>query len=83
MKENGLMIKPMDLEDIIIQTVLHTLENGKMTNNMVMEKNNGLMDPDIRDTMQKGRNMVKGYCNLLMDHITMENLIIMIFMEKV
>ena len=54
-----------------------------MINNMVMEKNNGQMDQGIRETMLKVRNMVKGYCNLLMDHIMMENLIIMIYMEKV
>lgn len=54
-----------------------------MINNMVMEKNNGQMDQGIKETMLKVRNMVKDYCNLLMDHIMMENLIIMIYMEKV
>lgn len=83
MRENGLMIKPMDLGDIIIQMVPLTVENGRMINSMVMVKNNGQMDQSIRGIMQKGKNMVRGYCNLLMDHITMENLTIMIYMEKV
>lgn len=83
MKVNGLMIKLMDLADIIIVMEQHMKESGKMTNNMVMEKNNGQMVQNIRVYMKMERNMVKVYYNLLMDHFIMENSIIMIYMEKV
>lgn len=58
-------------------------ENGKMINKMVMERNNGQMDQNIKDSMKMVRNMVKDCYNLWMDHFIMENLIIMIYMGKV
>lgn len=58
-------------------------ENGKMINKMVMEKNNGQMDLNIKDNMKMVKNMVKVYYNLLMGHFIMENSIITIYMEKV
>jgi len=83
MKVNGLMIKLMDLVDIIIVMEQHMKESGRMINNMVMEKNNGQMVQNIRVYMKMERNMVKVYYNLWMDHFIMENSIIMIYMEKV
>ena len=83
MKENGKMIKLMDMENIIIKMEPNIKVNGKKINNKDLVKNHGQMVLIIRGIMRMEKNMEKDYYNLLRDHFMMESSIIMIFMERV
>mgnify|MGYP003611215238 CR=1 FL=1 len=83
MKENGKMIKLMDMENIIIKMEPNIKVNGKKINNKDLVKNHGQMVLIIRGIMRMEKNMEKDYFNLLRDHFMMESSIIMIFMERV
>lgn len=83
MKENGKMIKLMDMENIIIKMEPNIKVNGKKINNKDLVKNHGQMVLIIRGIMKMEKNMGKDYFNLLRDHFMMESSIIMIFMERV
>jgi len=60
MKETGWMIKLTDKEFIFIPTMLDMKANGKTTNNMVKEKNPGLTEQSMKESMKKERNMDTG-----------------------
>lgn len=64
MKENGRMIKLMDLVDIITKMEQNIKESGKRINNKDLEKNHGQMVRIIRDSMKMERNMEKDFYNL-------------------
>ena len=48
-KENGLMIKQMDMGDIITAMVLPIKEIGRRINKKAMVKKHGLMDLNTKD----------------------------------
>ena len=56
MKEIGLMIRPMEMAPIFIQTAPSTLEAGKMINSTGMEWRSGLMGPLMRECTLRGKS---------------------------
>lgn len=52
MKENGLMIKQMEKEYILIQMVPNIRDSGRMTNSTVLEYNNGWMEKSMRVSIE-------------------------------
>ena len=58
MKENGLMIKLMDMEYIHIVMGLNILDTGRMIYNMVKEKKIGWMGLIMMGTMYLAKNTV-------------------------
>lgn len=53
MRENGLMIKLMDMAFTLILTEVDMRVNGTKINNMVSELNNGQTAPSMKDNMNK------------------------------
>lgn len=47
-KANGHKTKPTEKVNMFIPMVLYILENGRMTNSMDLEYNNGLMEESIK-----------------------------------
>jgi hypothetical protein len=68
---------------IIIMLMEHIMKvNGKMINKMVKDLKNGLMELVIEDIILKVKKRVRVYLNGLMDHITKENFVLMLFKEQ-
>lgn len=57
----GHKIKPMGMENTPIQMELNTPENGRMTNSMDMELNNGLTDRNMRESIEMELKLEKGF----------------------
>jgi len=57
----GHRIKLMDLENILIQMELNILENGRMTNSMDMELNNGSTARNMRDSIEMEPKQEKAF----------------------
>lgn len=51
----------MDLENILIQMGLNILENGRMTNSMDMELNNGSTAKNMRDSIEMEPKQEKAF----------------------
>lgn len=63
-KENGWMIRLMDRGFILGCMARHTMEIGRMTDSMDLEKKNGLMELSLKDTILRGRSMGKELSDL-------------------
>ena len=81
MKENGVMIKLMEKENIFIK-VLHMKEIGKMINKMVMVQKHGMMALDIQVILLMEKKKEKGNIYGQMALLMKENLKIVHLMEK-
>lgn len=73
LKENGLMIKQMASEFILIQMVQVTQDFGKMTYRMEKEKNIGLMEVNTLEIIRWEKNMVRVNIGGLMEVLMMEH----------
>ncbi len=66
MKASGKMIKPMVWDIICMLMELLTMESGKMTSSMEMERKRGLMARDMKALIMKAKNMEGGHFVLQM-----------------
>ena len=71
LKENGLMIKQMDSEFILIQMAQVILAIGKMTYKMEKEKNFGLMEVSTMEIIRWEKNTVRVNIGGLMEVLMM------------
>lgn len=81
MKDNGKMIKPMDMESIPIKMELNMKENGLKINNMEMELKLGQMVLDMKDNMKWVKNIIKENSTGLIHPCTLETFSITTFMD--
>ena len=73
LKENGRMIKQMDMVFIFIKMVLNMKENGRMIYSMEKERKYGQIIQCMKDFIMKVRNMAKAYISGKMDLVTTES----------
>ena len=73
LKGNGLMIKQMASEYILIKMVLNMKDHGRMIYNMAMARNLGLMAQSMKENILKVKNMDKGIISGMMDQNMMGN----------
>ena len=82
MMVNGLKIKPKDLENINILTVLNTKVIGEKINKTGMVKRFGLMVLNLKDSTKREKRKVEEILLGQMDLTMLEIFMIIIFMEK-
>jgi len=75
MKEIGSMIKPREKESTCIQMDQCTLENGSMTNSMVMDNKNGSMGHNMKEILKTDLSKVMEFFFGLMGQLIKVNFI--------
>ena len=83
MMDNGMMIKLMDLEFIAILMELNTKVIGKKINNMVMDLKHGQTEQDMKANTFKAKNMESADLHGLMEVLSTENSLTIIYKERV
>ena len=83
MKENGRMIRHMDVDSTNIRMVLLMMVNGHSTNNMERVLRCGQTEQSMKVTMSKERNMVSESLHLQMAVFMKVNLDRMKYLVKV
>ena len=83
MKENGKIIKQMDMDIINISQENIMMEIGKMINKMEKGKKLGLMVLLMKEIMSQGKEMVMVFLNGLMEVNMKEIFVIICLMERV